>query len=211
MRAVFLLIFGVMSIFAYELSIKREFKDSIEPSKLKLSFSITQRAKMPQELQDSLNPLSKSLQGFKVCSGGAYAIEPLYNYTNNSREFNGYEARLDLVCKSSKVEDLSEVIEFLNTKKSLIISQSPLEWVVEPQMVISTKQKLELESIKYAKEYIAMLKNSLAISCQNKKIEIFSHNQPLYRAMASEAKITKPTKELLDVTIEANYTFECNN
>lgn len=212
MRVLFLLILGVVSIFAYELSIKREFKSAIEPDKLRVSFSIAQRAKALRELQDSLNPLSKSLQEFKVCSGGSYAIEPLYNYANNSREFKGYEGRIELVCRGSNIEELDEVIEFLGTKKSFMISQSPLEWVVDPQTVILNKQTLELKALEYAKEYVTMLKNSSIASCQNKKLEIFSYNQPMFsRAMSSEAKTTKPTKEHLDVTIEANYIFECNN
>ncbi len=213
MTKIVVLCLFMINLFAYDLSISREFKDFLEPDRMSISFSLQTKQKKARDVRTTFNPIVLKMKKYAICSGGSYRVNPYYDYQSKSRKLLGYEGYLQFSCKFKKVDELDDVLGLFDSYKEVRVQQNPISWIVDEQTVAVSKQSMELEAIKYSKKYVNILQTESIGKCKVSKIDIQgnSYNRPITRmALKSESLVEEPKKVNIDISLHANYIFECN-
>ena len=213
MRSIIIYMLTVLSLCAYELSVKKEFSRLLQPDSMSTSFELSMRDKKSSAIQEAFNEMALGMKEHAHCSGGAYTIEPLYDYKKSERTFLGYAGRMAFICKFKSIEEIEKVYELLGSDKNIELRQNPIVWVVDDKHLHAAKEALEFEAIKYADKYIGMMRKEAVSTCKLKKIDISNnvYTQPrTMRALAAQSVPFEPTKEPVKINISAHYSFECD-
>lgn len=198
--------------FGYELKTNKTFDEIIQPDRMQLSFSLIAKKESAQKAKEVLHTAIETIKKEPTCKGGAYSINPEYNYNSKKRELLGFIGSVDFECDFKNVEDIDTLLTYFDTLQELELRQAPLKWVVDKENIKIAKMSLEFRAIKYAKEYVEILIIEDIAKCSVKNVEIitdgYSHyeNQPML--MAKSAMPT-PTKEPTILNLNANYIFDC--
>jgi hypothetical protein len=209
-----LLLLGLFTTvsFGYELKVNKIFEENLESDRMELHFSFIAKKKSAKETKALLHPAIATIKKHSQCKGGAYTLNPEYNYKSNERELLGFVARANFECSFKNIEEIEEIVTFFDKQKELELQQAPIKWVVDKESVNIAKMSLEIKAIRYAKEYAEILKKESVAQCSEKKVEIHT-NSFIYRTsqtmLMSKNSIETPTKEPTLVSVNATYTFEC--
>lgn len=197
---------------AYELRVNKVFENSIDSDRMELNFSFIAKKSSAKETKDILHPAIAKIKKHTQCSGGGYTLNPEYNYKSNKKELLGFIGRATFKCTFKHADEIDEVLASLDDHKELELQQNPIKWSVTKENLEIAKINLELRAIKYAKEYIEILKKENIAKCNVKNINILTDSVALYEAqdMLRAKNITQtPTKEPISLSVNANYSFEC--
>jgi len=198
--------------FAYELKVNKAFEENLESDRMELHFSFIAKKKSAKETKELLHPAIAIIKQHPQCKGGAYTLNPEYNYKSTKRELLGFVGRANFECSFKEVEEIDDITTFFDTQTNLELQQAPIKWVVDKENIKIAKMSLELKVIRYAKEYAQILKKENIAQCHEKKVEIhtssFATHEPQAMLMAKSSMET-PAKEPTRISINATYDFEC--
>lgn len=209
-----LLLLGLFATasFGYELKVNKIFEENLESDRMELNFSFIAKKKSAKETKELLHPAIAIIKQHPQCKGGAYTLNPEYNYKSSKRELLGFVGRANFECSFKEVEEIDDITTFFDTQTNLELQQAPIKWVVDKENIKIAKTSLELKALRYAKEYAQILKKENIAQCHEKKVEIhtssFATHEPQAMLMAKSSMET-PTKEPTLISINATYDFEC--
>lgn len=214
MHLIKLLLLGlfVATSCAYELKINKIFEESLEPDKMQFHFSLIAKKKSAKETKELLHPVIAVIKKQTQCKGGAYTLNPEYNYKSGKRELLGFISIANFECSFKNVEEMDDLITFFDMQKEIQLQQLPIIWVVEKKNINAAKISLELNAIRYAKEYSEILKKDSVAQCREKSVEIHTNAQIRHETqtmLMAKSSMETPTKEPTLISINANYAFEC--
>lgn len=205
-------ILGAQS-FGFELSKSEHFEQKLEPTDMEISFTFQTKATTAQEIRERLHPLIVAMKKRDMCSGGAYTINPEYNYEKNkSRQLLGFSGRLGYVCHFEDTDLLDEMVSFFDEQEELDLTQSPIRWVVKEKKIQEARDLLELQAVQHPKNYIQKLKDHKIAKCKIEKISLNTHGYvPVLKSSARimSSSIPEPTKQTQEIQISAEYLYKC--
>lgn len=209
-----LLLLGLFATasFGYELKVNKTFEENLESDRMELHFSFIAKKKSAKETKELLHPAIAIIKQHPQCKGGGYTLSPEYNYKSNKRELLGFVGRANFECSFKEVEEIDDIITFLDTQTNLELQQAPIKWVVDKENIKIAKTSLELKALRYAKEYAQILKKENIAQCHEKKVEIHTNSSVMHEPKAmlmAKSSMETPTKEPTLISINATYDFEC--
>jgi len=198
--------------YGYELKTNKTFDETLEPDRMQLTFSLSAKKESASKTKELLHKAIQIIKKESTCKGGAYSINPDYNYSSKKRELLGFIGTADFECSFKNVEEIDTLLAYFDTLKELELRQSPLRWIVDKENIKIAKMSLELRAIKYAKEYAEILIKEKVATCNLKNIEILTDGYVRYEAqnmMLARSAMPTPTKEPTTINMNANYIFDC--
>ena len=233
---------SVLVLNATVVSKDRVFEDYITPSHMSGSFSIVKKSQETIEIQKLFNKIVGIVKKSDICKGGNYYISPEYEYKthyyNNEtkeeinpakltprtyyqkqkKEFIGYRSKIDFNCTFKNVTTYDKIISKIKELKVKELSLNTIHYKATKNEIDSSNDSLEVDAIKYAKEYSKKLNTLFDSRCKIEKIIFnpsshtprhYSQKNMLKSASEATSITTPPIKENLKIDLRVNYTFEC--
>lgn len=197
---------------AYELKTNKTFDETLTPDTMELTFSLSTKKESASKIKEVLHKAIESIKQDSICKGGAYSINPEYNYNSKKRELLGFAGTVDFECSFKNIEEIDTLLTYFDTLKDLELRQAPLRWVADKENLKIAKMSLEFRAIKYAKEYTEILSIEEIAKCSVKNVEIITDGYTRYEAqpmLMAKSSMPTPTKEPTTINLTANYVFDC--
>lgn len=138
-------------LFANDIVISKSFKEmgTIKPQSLFATIEIIGSSQLRNigELENSdrksitsiLNSIIQDAKKDNICSGGSYAINPIFNYKDERRNIIGQDLRFSLECKfdENTLNKYNEILKIINEK----VSKNPLLTLPQPRITSRITQE----------------------------------------------------------------------
>lgn len=199
--------------YGYELKTNKTFEETLESDRMLFSFSLIAKKESATKTKDMLHKAIENVKKISTCKGGAYSINPEYNYSSKKRELLGFVGNVNFECTLIDVEEIDTLLAYFDTLKEIELRQAPIRWVVDIENIKKAKMSLEFSAIKYAKEYAEVLLKEKTATCSVKNVEILSDSYVRYETQnmtLARSAMPTPTKEPSTLSINANYIYDCN-
>ncbi len=203
----------LINLYALDISKQKVFTVSVTPTTQTSSFSLSHIAKTSKMIETLFAKAIKLTEKSDICKDGQYRIYPDYKYVENRKVEIGYNSNINFNCEFDdykKYERLLTKIKKLNLK----LTQNKISYKVSEQTNEKEKSKLEFISYNYGKQYSSKL-NKVFNNCKIKSIALHnSYNAPVqYKALARQESttVTSPIKDDIQISLNVNYIFQCEN
>ena len=225
MKLILILLLGLFSLEASEITFTKKFEKKVSPETLTLNFSIN--ANMPNEkaVIKKLNFFYENLikESKLKIEGGSFNVYPNYRYVNNKRVLDGYRGTVSYVVKSKDkevIDDFLEEVYSLKHDSRVSISVGNIRWIVDREQHSAISDSLREDAIIWSYTYANTLSAKLSKECTLLTLNINApHYQPRPPVRAMMAKNSAmipdesfaPTPQQTDTPFSINPTFvlEC--
>jgi len=171
-------------------------------------------------VEKTISKIDKILQKSKIAKGGHYFIVPEYQWENGEKSFYRYIANLSYEFNFSNKKEYEEILDKIKSIDTIELTQSPIQLSISEKTMTSTTENLELEAIRYGKEYAQKLSSWFGNGdCKIKNITFSSNNFPhmplaLMRSAnldtsMSNSEVSLPLEKEKKVQLDVSYIFEC--
>lgn len=228
MKSLLILILSISLSFGYTIEFNKNFSKEISNDEATSYISIYSTKKTQNLAINSLNKYKSFMDQIKNIEKTNIRQNsyPQYRYEgdSNKRVLDGYKATLTYIINSKDPTVVIEYIEkLLNIKRNqetTHVNFSNLSYKVSKEKKESVEDELRLKAIIWSNDYTKVLTDKLKRECLTKKIVIGGNMfaVPVTRAYATMAKgvsressatISMPEPSETNISINANFSFEC--
>jgi len=150
----------------------------------------------------------------EICTYKSYRISPKYSYDKGTQKLQGYQGSISSECRFDKISDFDSILEKVHSAASsenYTISQSPVYWAVDENILKSAQERLKLNIVKAAREKASEFSRASQQDCTVSSINFsgsYTPQQPqLMARTASES--TPPDQSETSVSVNASYSLIC--
>jgi len=221
-----LLILPVMASAATKVTLSEAVSMEVDPDTMRTTLSFEERASDEQRIRSHFNTLVRSVKRYNErdgleCRGGSYRIAPQYSWTDNRRNFLGYQGSVAFQCTFRDIGSFNALSAELDTVAGgfpdVKRNQGTVDWIVSDDLALRSREALEGMLIRRIERKREHLGSIMQKSCTTESIA-FGSRPPAYpvrRMMAAESMaaspvpIEEPIQGESEVSLSATVEFSC--
>jgi predicted secreted protein len=197
---------------------------TVAPDMMHVQLTFEEENSLEAPLRDHFNTIVATVKrhhesGALTCRGGGYRIAPRYRWTDNRRNFLGYQGNVGFQCSFKTVEAFDALSTELEgqtrTMQGVKRHQGEIRWGASDTLRGSAREALERQLIGQVKAHALRLSDAMGTRCAVGAINI-GHNgtpvMPMARTVMT-AEAAAPTETPIQgeekLSLSASVTFTC--
>jgi len=193
---------------------------SVSPDVMKSNLTITYTVEDFKTASIGIEKIATIINAHSsTCSFSSYQISPKYSYSNNTRNLEGYSAKIMSPCSFSNISEFDKVLNDLDSvtaaNKSYVTSISPVQWTVSENVKDEIHAELKIKVLSEIDIKRVTYGEALSRKCYTTYVTYRGATPPpngtpmLARSSAESFQSTPPDKNNEDISISADFTLLC--
>ena len=149
------------------------------------------------------NRINEFLGRERICKGGSFNIEPIYEYKNGKKVQNGFESHYSLSCEFGEMqkEDYNKIIQKIESEVRknpyLLFALPSIDKVVDEKSLLEIEEQLNVKMLQLALQKAKDYSNLSRQKCSIKEINLNAVQErvtpTLMKSAPASAKKLKPS------------------